>query len=275
MSMPASTLPLSGRVAIVTGANHGIGAATAHRLAELGADVLVSYLRNTNPASGDVPPEYTLQRASDADAVVAAIESLGRRALAVEADLSDPDTVPRLFDAAESSLGPVHVVINNASGWIGDTFRATENDDLGREVARITAETIDRVMAVDGRASALMIGEFARRLAARGGSWGRIVGLTSGGPSGFPGEVTYGAAKAAQVNYTMSAATELADLGVTANIVHPPITDTGWVNDGVRQFVARSQEHTHVATPGEVAEVIGWLCTDEAKLVSGTVMSLR
>lgn len=275
MSVPASTLPLSGRVAIVTGANHGIGAATAQRLAELGADVLVTYLRNTNPVTGDVPSEYTAQRASDAGVVVAAVESLGCRAIAVEADLADPATIPTLFDRAEATLGPIDIVINNASGWIGDTFRATDKDDLDRDVAPITAATIDRVMAVDGRASALMIGEFARRLARRGGTWGRIVGLTSGGASGFPGEVTYGAAKAAQVNYTMSAATELAGLGVTANIVHPPVTDTGWVNDGVREFVARSQELTHVATPGEVAEVIGWLCTDEAKLVSGTVMALR
>ena len=274
MSMPASTLPLSGRVAIVTGANHGIGAATARRLAELGANVLVTYLRNTNSATGDVPSEYTTQRASDADAVITSIESLGRRAIATEADLSDPDSIPKLFDIAET-LGPVDIVINNASGWIGDTFRVTEQDDLDRDVAAITAATIDRVMAVDARASALMIGEFARRLAARDGSWGRIVGLTSGGASGFPGEVTYGAAKAAQVNYTMSAATELAGLGVTANIVHPPVTDTGWINDGVREFVARRQDLTHVATPGEVAEVIGWLCTDEAKLVSGTVMALR
>src|SRR4029450_12481428 len=119
------------------------------------------------------------------------------------------------------------------------------------------------------RASALMIGEYARRLARRGGTWGRLVGLTSGGASGFPGEVTYGAAKAAQVNYTMSAATELAELGVTANIVHPPVTDTGWVNDGVREFVARSQELTHVATPGEVAIGIGWLWRERGKLGGG------
>jgi 3-oxoacyl-[acyl-carrier protein] reductase len=275
MSIASPALPLAGRVAVVTGANHGIGAATARRLAELGADVLVTYLRNTNPASGDVPPEYSEQRASDAHDVVAGVEGMGRRALAVEADLSEPATIPMLFDQAESELGPVDIVVNNASGWIGDTFRTADQDDLARDMQPISAATIDRVMAVDGRASALMIGEFARRLAARGGAWGRIVGLTSGGASGFPGEVTYGAAKAAQVNYTMSAATELADLGVTANIVHPPVTDTGWVNDGVREFVARSQELTHVATPAEVAVVIGWLCTDEARLVSGTVMQLR
>jgi 3-oxoacyl-[acyl-carrier protein] reductase len=270
-----SSRPLDGRVAIVTGGNHGIGAATSCRLAALGADVLVTYLRNTNPVTGDVPAAYAEQRAADGDHVVAAVEALGRRAIAVEADLADPDTIPMLFDTAEAALGPVDIVINNASGWIGDTFRPVDVDELGREMAPISAATVDPIMAVDARAAALMIGELGRRLAQRRGNWGRVVGLTSGGSSGFPNEVTYGAAKAAQVNYTMSAATELAPLGVTANIVHPPVTDTGWVNDGVREFVARSAGHTHVATPDEVAEVIGWLCTDQARLVSGTVMQLR
>src|SRR5262245_26847174 len=144
MSMEETTHPLAGRVAIVTGGNHGIGAATARRLAALGADVLVTYLRNTNPASGDVPAEYADQRASDADHVVADIEALGRRVVAIEADLSDPATIPMLFDRAEESLGPVAIVINNASGWIGDTFRAIERDDLDRDVQPVSAATVDR-----------------------------------------------------------------------------------------------------------------------------------
>jgi 3-oxoacyl-[acyl-carrier protein] reductase len=281
MSMFSSTStstaarPLAGRVAIVTGANHGIGAATALRLAGLGADVLVTYLRHTNAVAGDVAPEYHEQRARDGSTVVAAVDRLGRRCIAVEADLADPAVVPMLFDRAEAELGPVDIVVNNASGWIGDTFRTPGPDALGRDVPRLTAASVDRVMSVDARAAALMMSELGRRLEARGATWGRIVGLTSGGPNGFPGEVTYGAAKAAQVNFTMSAATELAPLGVTANIVHPPVTDTGWVDDGVREFVARSSELTHVATPDDVAEVIAWLCTDAARLVSGTVMQLR
>lgn len=271
----SDSLPLGGRVAIVTGANHGIGAAVARRLATLGADVLVTYLRDTNAATGDVPAAYTEQRARDAAAVIDEIAALGRHAVAVEADLTDPTTIPVLFSRAEAELGPVAIVVNNASGWTADTFGESRLDGLGRELDIVSPATIDAVMAIDARAAALMIAELAQRLARRNGGWGRIVGLTSGSPHGFPNEVTYGAAKAAQENYTMSAATELAPLGVTANIVHPPVTDTGWISQAVRDFVATSPEYTHVAAPDEVATVVGWLCTDDAELVTGNIIRLR
>jgi 3-oxoacyl-[acyl-carrier protein] reductase len=263
------------RTALVTGANHGIGAAVAVRLAEAGVDVLVTYLRGTNTASGDVPDDYAQQRDLDAAAVVERIEACGGRGVAVEADLSDPTVVPLLFDRAEAELGPVDIVVNNASGWVGDTFRAAGTDGLGRDLRGVTAESVATVFDVDARAAALVIAEFARRLSVRGGNWGRVVGMTSGGAAGFPDEVSYGAAKAAQENFTMSAAIELADLGVTANVVHPPVTDTGWVTDAVREFVAGSAEHTHVATPDEVAQVVAWLCSDAARLVNGSIIRLR
>jgi 3-oxoacyl-[acyl-carrier protein] reductase len=98
---------------------------------------------------------------------------------------------------------------------------------------------------------------------------GRIVGLTSGGPQGFPEEVSYGAAKGALERYTLAAATELAEFGITANVVYPPVTDTGWVTDAVRAAVPRG------ATPGEVAEVIAYLCSNAAGLVNGNVIHLR
>jgi 3-oxoacyl-[acyl-carrier protein] reductase len=73
----------------------------------------------------------------------------------------------------------------------------------------------------------------------------------------------------------MSAASELAPFGITANVVHPPVTDTGWVTDEVRRFVATSPEHHHVAEPREVAEVVAWLCSDAARLVSGSLIRMR
>jgi 3-oxoacyl-[acyl-carrier protein] reductase len=73
----------------------------------------------------------------------------------------------------------------------------------------------------------------------------------------------------------MSAAFELGPRGVTANVVYPPVTDTGWVTDEVRAFVAASPDHLHVAVPDEVAHVIAWLCTDAAALVTANVVRLR
>ncbi len=263
----------SGHVALVTGANQGIGAATAVALGRRGTAVLVAYFR-PGDAAGQ-PDEYNRLRRGDAADVVAEIERAGGRAHAAEADLRDPASPARLFDAAEERLGPVDILVNNASGWVQDTFKAEDVDQFGRPMWQVTAETFRQQFAVDAMAPALLIAEFSRRHRARGGTWGRIVGLTSGGQHGFPDEVSYGAAKAAQENYTMSASVELAPYVVTANIVYPPVTDTGWVNDEVRTGVAASTEHTHVATPDEVAEVIAWVVSEEARLLNGSVVRLR
>lgn len=271
--------PLAGHVALVTGANHGIGAAVARRLAADGAAVLVAYKRLAPLGDPSLPAEYDAARADGADGVVAAIVAAGGRAVAGEADLADAAAVTALFDTAERELGPVDIVVNNASGWKADTFLPAggpgEPGLFGRAVAPVSAATIDANLRVDARAAALVIAELAGRLVARGARWGRIVGLTSGGPEGFPGEASYGAAKAALENYTMTAARELAPLGVTANAVHPPVTDTGWITDSVRDFVANDDRHTHIADPDEVAAVIAWLCSDAGRLVSGNVVRLR
>jgi 3-oxoacyl-[acyl-carrier protein] reductase len=267
------TINGSPHVALVTGANQGIGAATATALGRRGVAVLVAYFRPGDHEGQ--PAEYNRLRRGDAADVVTAIEQAGGRAYAVEADLQDPAAPARLFDAAEERLGPVDILVNNASGWIQDTFQPENVDKFGRPMRPVSAETFRQQFAVDAMAPALLIAEFARRHRARGGTWGRIVGLTSGGQHGFPDEVSYGAAKAAQENYTMSASVELAPYGVTANMVHPPVTDTGWVNDEVRAGVAASTELTHVAAPEEVADVITWVVSEEARLLNGTVLRLR
>jgi 3-oxoacyl-[acyl-carrier protein] reductase len=271
----AQPFDLSGHTALVTGANHGIGAATARGLAASGASVLLSFLRLHDPRDGGSPNALTTNRARPADDVVKEIRSFGGQAEAVEADLRDPAAVSMLFDTAEREFAPVDILINNASGWRTDTFGSPERDWLGRSLGRVSAETIDAVFSVDARASALLIAEFAKRHLDRGGTWGRIIGLTSGGPLGFPEEVTYGAAKAALENYTMSAAFELAAYGVTANAVHPPVTDTGWVTPAVREAVAQSREMIHVASPDEVADVIVFLCSKRARLITANVIRLR
>jgi 3-oxoacyl-[acyl-carrier protein] reductase len=192
-----------------------------------------------------------------------------------EADLRDATVPVRVFDLAEAELGPVDVVVNNATGAVQDTFRPETRDRFGRVMQLVSAATVDQNLGVDARAGALMIAELARRHVARGATWGRIVGLTSGGPDGFPEEVSYGAAKGALERYTLAAATELAPFGITANMVYPPVTDTGWVTDAVRRELERNPSPVRVARPEEVAEVIAYLCSDAARLVSGNVVRLR
>jgi 3-oxoacyl-[acyl-carrier protein] reductase len=270
-----ATPNLRDHVALITGGNHGIGAATARALARRGARVLISYLRLNDEIDRGIPDQYRRNRSTDAEPVLVAIRGDGGRAMAIEADLADRATPVQLFDAAEAELGPVDILINNASGWVADTFVPSVPDRLGRNSTPMSAESFDRQFAVDARASAALIAEFASRHAARDATWGRIIGLTSGGPSGFPGEVSYGAAKAALENYTMSAAYELARLGITANMVHPPVTDTGWITEDVRRHVAERPELIHIAQPEEVADIIAFLVSDEAHLITGNVIHLR
>lgn len=265
----------SSRIAIVTGANHGIGAATAVALARRDCAVLCTFLRVDDQVDPGIPQAYRDHRLRGAEHVVAQIEANGGRAIAVEADLSDPAAPAALFDVAEQQLGPVEVLVNNATGWVQDTFAVVEADRLGRRLQPVSAATWQQQFSVDTLAPALLISEFARRHVARGATWGRIIGLTSAGELGFPSEVSYGAAKAAQTNYTLSAAAELARYGITANMVHPPVTDTGWVTDAVRDVVAQSQALFHVASPAQVAEVIAYLASDGAALITGNTITLR
>lgn len=238
--------PLVSRVAVVTGAASGIGRAIAARLAADGFRVL-----GTDIAPVELP----------------GVEG-------VVADLTDAAAVPALFDAAEARLGPVDVLVHSATASLLDTFVHADQDWAARPTKRVDAASIDAQFAVDTRAGALLIAEFAARLEARDGRGGRIVVLTSGGEVGFPGEVSYGAAKAALVNYALSASLELSPYGVTANAVHPPITDTGWVTDDVVRFVDGDPRFFDVAQPEEVADVVAFLASPAGGRVTGTVVRM-
>jgi 3-oxoacyl-[acyl-carrier protein] reductase len=261
-------------VALVTGANHGIGAAIAERLAADGFAVAITFLALDDAPDDGIPERLRQNHRLDASGVLGRIRDAGGRAIAISADLSDAAVIPALFDEAEGALGPVDVLINNATASLQDSFRAAEHDWMGRDQNRVTAETFDKQFAVDARAGALLISEFAARLQQRSGNWGRIISMTSGGEKGFPGEVSYGAAKAALVNYTMSASLELSRFGVTANALHPPVTDTGWVTEQVRSFVADDDAFFSVAEPHEVADVVAFLVSEAGRRVTGNIIRM-
>lgn len=146
---------LQGKVAIVTGVNHGIGAATAKGLAAEGVAVLMNFLRMPpldtveSQASQSAKPEttppglasYNRKRSTSAQEVVQSICETGGRAEAIEADLSDPATIPLLFERAEALLGPVDILINNADYCMADTFQSgpTALAPGGYAITEITA----------------------------------------------------------------------------------------------------------------------------------------
>lgn len=263
---------LTGRVALVTGGNQGIGAATVRALAAQGAAVFLTYLRLGADDPGVVAttmPEYAASRARSGDELVEEIRQRGGRAAAWEADLAEAATIPELFDRAEAALGSVEILVNNADTWLADTFLAQSADRFGRGLNAVTARTIDHVFSVNSRAGALLIAEYARRHLARGAGWGRIISLTTGGAPGFPEEVSYGASKNALESFTNAAAAELGRFGITANVVCPPATDTGWITaEMAAEFAARGPLY-HVGQPDEVAEVILYLASEQARFVTG------
>jgi len=234
---------LEGRVALVTGANHGIGAATARLLTAGGARVFVTYLR-----LDDEWPQHKTAPAHEPS---------------LEADLADPSVPARLFDAAERALGPVEILVINADHCRPDTFApGLRSDPIGRSPDTLSAATHDAHFAVNSRATALLISEFARRHIERGGRWGRIVGLTTGSPLGFPGELSYGASKVALENYVLAAAVELGAHGVTANVVCPGPTQTGWIPRELEPVWAAQHALRRLGGPDDVANVIVFLASE-------------
>jgi 3-oxoacyl-[acyl-carrier protein] reductase len=277
---------LKNKVAIVTGANnpYGIGAAVAKSLACQGVKVFLHFFRtsgNTSMESDNVekyPGEmfYRAQSAKSAGEVLQEIRAVGRQAEAWEADLSDPAVIPELFDQAEKAFGPVEVLVNNAAHWEADTFipeKSKLRNDLvelwtGRP-SGLTAEGFDRLFAVNARATALLMAEFARRHVGRGAKWARIINVSTAGAYCFPSEVSYGASKLALEGYTRSAAVELGQFGITVNAVSLGPVQTGWITPGLEERILPTIPLGRIGNPEDVADVVVFLASDQARWVTG------
>lgn len=280
---------LQGKVVLITGANHGIGAATARAFASEGASVFINYLRLPpigmvleNIAEDDtVPPGlslYNLRRSLSADKVVEEMRALGASVEAFEADLSDVETIPLLFDRAEAVFGPVDILVNNADYCLADTFlleSVFSNPDTtpaGYAPSPITTLSFAKHFEVNSRAVALMMAEFARRCISQNIYWGRIINVSTDGSSGFYHEVSYGASKFALESYSRAAASELGRYGVTVNIVAPGPVQTGYITAELEQKVIADIPMGRVGQPEDVADVIVFLASEQARWLTGQLL---
>ncbi len=271
---------LKDKVVVVTGANHGIGAATAKAFTKEGAKVFITYLRLESPLTtktDNTPDEsyYRKQQTKDADEVLEEIRLAGGKAEAWEADLANPTVIPDLFDRIEKTFGPVDILVNNAAYCLADTFLPQK---LGEKTIAadgfyitntVSAESFEKHFAVNSRAVALLIAEYAKRYLARKAHWGRIISVSTDGDDAFPTEISYGASKAALVAYSRSAALELGPLGITVNIVSLGPVQTGWISPEMEKDMLKDIPLRRIGQPEDVADVIVYLASDQARWLTG------
>ena len=235
----------SGKVAVVTGASRGIGAAVAERLARDGLAVVVNYAG----------------RSADADALVAKIEQSGGRALPARADVSDPAAVAGMFDAARAAFGGVDVVVNNAG--IMKLAPIADSDDA----------LFDRQIAINLKGSFNVLREAARRL--REG--GRIVSLSSSVVGLYqPTYGVYAATKAGVEAMTRILSKELRGRDITVNAVAPGPTATALFLDGKRQEVidhlSKLAPLERLGRPEDIARAVSFLAGPDGGWINGQVL---
>ena len=274
---------IEGKVALVTGANHGIGAATARALSAQGVRVFVTYYRPPSAYSeqelararevgvGGVAL-YEARQQQPVEMVLAEIRAVGGTASACEADLSDAAQIPRLFDACEAALGPVDILVNNHTHCVLETFDPARVSTQGFAVHFISAAGIDAHMAVNARAYALLMAEYAQRLLRRGGRWGRIINVSTDAAHAHDANVSYAASKHAIESYSRSAAAELGRYGITVNVVAPGPIQTGYITPEQEAQIAAGTPLGRVGAPEDVADVIVFLASEQAHWLTGQLL---
>ncbi|XP_020255110.1 short-chain type dehydrogenase/reductase-like [Asparagus officinalis] len=245
-------LPLNGRVAIVTGSSRGIGRAIAIHLSSLGANLVVNYVTNS----------------TQADLLVSELSSNSStlRAIAVQADVSDPSGPKTLFDRAEEAFGsPVHIFVNSA----GIT------DSKNQTISSMPLEEFDAIFNVNARGAFLCCQEAANRIVRGGG--GRIVMITTCLVEMLvPKYGAYTASKAAAQTMARVLAKELKGTRITVNCVAPGAIATdmffeGRTEEDIRR-VAGMNAMGRLGETKDVVPVVGFLCGDEAEWVNGQVI---
>ncbi|MBA4065586.1 MAG: short-chain dehydrogenase [Isosphaera sp.] len=235
---------LAGKVALVTGASRGIGAAIAKRLARDGARVVVNFNSSPGPA----------------DEVVAAIKAAGGEAVAVKASTADPKQIETLFAETKKAFGKLDILVNNAA-----IMRRAFLEE-------VTAEQIDAHLATNVRGYLLC----AKHAAAAMPAGGCVVNVASAiSRMAYPGAVVYTATKGAVDVMTRVLAAELGPKGIRVNVIAPGSTETDMNSE--KSGKTKEEEAQEIAMtalrrkglPDDIADAVAFLCTDDARWVTG------
>ncbi len=239
---------LENKVAIVTGASRGIGAAIAKKLASLGATVIVNYAGSREKA----------------ETVVKEIENAGGKATAMQCDISDFNKCSEFTNEVKDRFGSIDILVNNAG---------ITRDNL---LMRMSEEEFDAVIAVNLKGTFNCMKQAARPMMKQ--KYGKIINMASVvGVTGNAGQVNYAASKAGVIGMTKSMAKELANRGVTVNAIAPGFIRTAMtdvLSDDVKAEITRVIPMGVMGETEDVANLAAFLASDASRYITGQVINV-
>ena len=245
---------LQDKVALITGASRGIGKAIALRFAAEGCDIALNYV-----------PQEDRDNAAEAEAVAAEIRALGRRAVCIEADVTDTAQVAAMVEAAIGGLGKIDILVNNAGITRDRTMRKLSHDDWA---------AVLEVNLTGGFNCAKAVLE---HMLDRGS--GRIVSMASVvGQMGNFGQANYAASKAGLIGFSKALAREVARKGITVNCLAPGFIDTEMtqaIPEDVKTQILATIPLAKMGSANDVANAALFLASDEASYITGHVISVN